>query len=284
MKTGCYLIFLSGAFILLLQQSCYVPHYMYSPSAVQVPGLTGKNQLDLGGSVSLHGYDAYTGYALSNHFAIMGSSYWRHERQYDRRYYSTSIFNPSPLRIDSIRYNRKLLSFGLSYFTPLDNKRHFFFTITGGYGAGHLGMVETKRYKQPDADTTYQVDQYEYHSAINNIYLQPSIMFTLQGAKIVFSIRQSEIYFHNINTNYSGGDVNISAVKLYGFTEPALTLLFNPDVDWLTIQLQSGFSIPAQNISFDHRSFIGNIGVSVDPVKWLSKKPSGKMERHSDSN
>lgn len=46
---------------------------------------------------------------------------------------------------------------------------------------------------------------------------------------------------------------------------------------FISIQLQSGFSVPTQNTSFDHRPFIGNIGVSVDPVKLLNKKSSGKM-------
>lgn len=273
MRTRCFILFLSAC-VLLLQQSCYVPHYMYAPAALQTPGFTGKNQSEVNASLSQYGYDLRGGYAVSNHLAVLGSWYWRHERQYDNQYYPTALLPPSPLRIDSIRYKRDQLTFGISYFTPLNliDKKHFFFTMTGGYGAGHFGMNEIARIKHRNYDTTEQVYSYQYHAGIKDIFFQPSFMFNSKYFKIILSVRRSEINFHDINTTYTPDTFNISKNKFYGFTEPAITVQVHPNIDWLTVQFQGGISIRSTNVSFDSRPIIGNIGISVDPVKLFAKK------------
>ncbi|MGH2642601.1 MAG: hypothetical protein ACRDE2_01520 [Chitinophagaceae bacterium] len=180
-----------------MQQSCYIPHYMYAPSALQTPGFTDKNQSEVHASLSRYGYDIHAGYAVSNHIALLGSWYWRHERQYDNQYYSTGLFQPSPLKIDSIRYLRNQLTFGLSYFTPLNlsDKKHFFFIMSAGYGAGHFGMYERARIKQHADDTSEQVYSFQYHAGIKDIFFSHllcliqnilKLFYLCGGAKLIF--------------------------------------------------------------------------------------------------
>lgn len=259
-----------GAFIGIIS-SCVTPHYMYAPTAENVPSFTKRNESSTGISFSNRGIDAQAGYAVSNHVALLGSWYGRWERQYDEKEHATALFS-STRTLDSVRYQRKLWSLGLTYYTPIDKNRHFFVMMTGGYGRGYFSMNEHSITKYPDADTLLSRNFYQYKAGTGRLYFMPAIMGHYESLKAIFSIRFSGNRYDHIRSTYSDGAFKLKENKLYIFTEPAFTLHVTPSqTDWLTIKLQGGFVFPSGNVSFNYRSFIGNIGAAIDPVKLFSR-------------
>lgn len=266
-------------FILLLFSicSCTTPHYMYAPTAVNVPAFTDKGQSDAGIALSTRGVDGQVAYAITNHLAISGSSYWRDERQYDREGYATVLFS-SHKHWDSIRYKRTLWSAGLTYYTAMDQHKRLFLILTGGYGSGRLRMKERSTVKQGDTDSVLSRGSNRYYAKMNRIYLQPAIMGHYHSAKIIFSLRVSGIIYHGIRSSYPDTDFNITPGCMYVFSEPALSLHITPPAtSWLTLKFQSGFVLPSGAVSFKYRSFIGNVGAGVDVARMFRKKPPEKQ-------
>lgn len=251
--------------------SCSTPHYMYAPTAVNVPTFTQGGESTAGISFSTRGVDVQAGYAISNHVAITGSWYWRHERQYDDSGHTTSLF-PSGKKMDSVRYLRRLWSLGLTYFAAIDQKQHFYVMLTGGYGEGRFSMNEHSTTKDRNTGTALASNFYHYDAQMKRVYFQPAFMGKFSSVKVALSLRFSGMIYHDIHSGYTT-NFNVKANKAYVFTEPALTLhITPPGSPWLTLKFQSGFVIPPATIPFRYRSFIGNIGAGVDIVRIFTKK------------
>lgn len=253
--------------------SCTTPHYMYVPTAANNPGFTKKNESSLNLALSANGTDLQAGYAISDHVALLGSWYWRKERQYDK-YYHDRPFGVKEK--DSIRYYRNLLSLGMAVSMPMDEHGHFFFLISGGYGTGRFRMAERDFKRQSASDSTAPAHFTSYHSRTSRAYLQPGVMMKFSPVKLILSMRWSGIAYHYRSSTDDLESFGIKDNSLYSFIEPAMTLRITPPrTDWLSLELQSGVALPSSSINFDYRGFIGNIGIGIDPVRLLGGHGQG---------
>lgn len=262
-----------------LISSCAVPHYMYAPTAINVPSFTEKGESSTSVAFSNHGYDIQGGYSISNRLAVLGSWYWRHEKQYTAGYQATNIGWPSNNVLDSIRYNRKFLTAGVMFFTPINPRKTIFFNLSTEYGLGQFNMFENKRtetynYNSPDTIFTHSINNYP--ATMTQVILQPSIMVHSRSVDFILSFRWSGIRYHYNETADSLNHFGAGNNTLYSFLEPALTWHIRPVIKWLAIQIQMGLAVPAKPVNFEYHAVIGNVGVAIDPVGLLRKKVSKK--------
>lgn len=263
--------------ILLLTTSCVTQHFMYAPTAVNAPAFTQKNEsyVDLAGSY--RGVDAQAGYAVSDHVAVLGSWYWRRERHYDGGYRYRGYSRGSHL--DSILYNRHITSLGVTYYGPLNKRNHIFFNISAGYGLGRFIMDENSKIRiQSAGSDSIEIEQnyYTYDAHISRFFFQPALVFNNYRLRSVLSVRWAGTRYKNIRGVQDPDKYGHVSNKLLSYIEPALTSKIYLK-DWLHIILQIGASINTQQIDYDYRGLIGNVGIGIDPVKLLGnhvKKPS----------
>lgn len=257
---------------LWLATSCSVPHYVYSPTAVQVPGLTEKHESSLDAAFSAHGVDLMGAYALTDRVAILGSWYFRHENQYlDSVSRGRDGYFDEP---DSVRYLRILPSIGVSYTLPLESTHHYFLSTSAGYGKGRFRMAE-RDMGIHHPDTVPAAHFTSYYASLQRIYLQPAFLIKYPHVEIISSVRWSYIRF-GFRHQTSLEEFGVSNLTTYSFLEGALTLRFSPPgLDWLTAQLQCGAAVPQADVFFQFHTYIGNAGISIDPVglfRWARNK------------
>ena len=239
---------------------------MYTPTAAQVPGLTEKNQSRLETAFSGHGIDMMGAYALTDRLAIEGSWYFRRERQYhDSAYRLSDGRRDKP---DSIRYLRTIPSVGLAYTVPLDEGRHFFLSTSAGYGRGRLKMSD-RDMGDLDASGLPPERFSHYYASLQRIYVQPAFLIHYEPLQVITSMRWSGVRYgfrHGTSMEAYG----VAPHRTYSFLEGALTLRFSPPgASWLAFELQGGGAVAGSDVTFRYRGFIGNAGVSVDPVRLL---------------
>lgn len=246
--------------------SCAVPHYMYTPTAANVPGFTQKNESAVDANLSLFGVDVMGGYAVSDRVAILGSWYYRHETQYTSSKNNLS----SRAHADTLHYLRILPSLGISYTAPISQDHHLFLGVAGGFGKGRLRMSEHETFQRDSSSVTSSSAL--YHASLRRLYLQPEFIVKYPLIQLIASARWSGVRF-------GYGDLSpldqfdVRNHHLYSFLEGAITFRITPPkTPWLRFQLQAGASIPGSDVEFDFHPLIGNIGVGIDPVALFRKK------------
>lgn len=262
-KTATLILYRWLPCLVLAFSSCSVPHYMYAPTAFNVPGFTEKHESALDATFSTHGTDLMAGYAITDQLAILGSWFFRHEDQY----------HDSTGRLpDSLRYLRELFGGGLSYTLPLSDNRHFFLSFSGGFGAGRFRMAE-RNMRHPDSLNPAGFTL--YHTSLKRYYLQPAFIIKYKVVQVVTSARVSTVrYGFRPGTDLKPFGVHNH--RSYPFLEGAMTVRLSPPATpWLRFQLQVGFSVPTQTTNFDYHGVIGNAGIGIDPVKLFRGKRSG---------
>jgi hypothetical protein len=254
------------ASITVLAASCSSPRYVYSPSAHNVPALAKKGDSKLGAVYSTNltaeekdggqlvdnrsrGVDVHGAVAITDHFAIQGSYFYRWEK--------TSGGPDS----STIRYNRNLAEFGLGYYIPINTRKSVIFQFFGGGGIGRFSFTDNRR-----------SGSHNFHQAdITKIYLQPAFLFRSKGSFTnSLSLRSSIIQFRNIKTNYTPGelqDYDIDSLNNRAklFIEPAYTASFGfKNIPGWRIEIQAGLSFLTARRYFDYRIVNFSVGTWFD--------------------
>jgi len=234
---------------------------MYSPTVAQVPGLTQKHLSRIETAFSTNGIDLMGAYAITDRLAIEGSLYLRWERLYNDS--TLKWADGSRVDPDSIRYLRTLPSIGLAYTVPLENGHHFFLSASAGYGKGRLKMSE-RDMSDRDANGIPPAHFTQYYASMQRIYLQPAFLIHYDHIQVITSLRWSEVRYgfrHGTTMEPFG----VFPHRNYHFLEAAMTIRVSPPgAEWLAVDMQGGAA--AGDATFHYHHFIGNIGVSIDPV------------------
>ena len=251
--------------LIIIAASCSTPRYAYSPSAHNVPVLIKKGDSKLGAVYSTNftgeekidgelvdnrsrGVDVHGAVAITDHFAIQASYFYRWEK--------TNGGNDSA----TIRYNRNLGEFGIGYYVPMTPKKNVIFQLFGGGGIGKFSFTDNSIYG------------YNFHQAdITKIYLQPAFIFKSHGSfASSISLRSSILQFRNIKTSYSASqlaDYNLDSLnnRAKWFFEPAFTGSFGfKGVPGFRIEFQGGLSFLASRKYMDYRIVNFSLGAWVD--------------------
>ncbi|MFN8308208.1 MAG: hypothetical protein U0T79_15660 [Ferruginibacter sp.] len=240
--------------------SCRSPRYAYSPSAHNVPVLAKKGDSKLGILYSTspaddviddrsRGIDAQGAIAITDHFAIQGSYFYRWEK--------TKGGDDSA----TVRYIRNLGELGIGYYIPLTPKKNIIFQLFGGAGIGKFSFTDNSK------------NGFNYHDAdITKIYVQPAFIFRSPGSfSSSLSMRTSLIQFRNIKTSYSYNQLSHYRLdslsdRAKWFFEPAFTGSFGfKGLPGLRIEFQGSVSLLlTHNRYIDYRFSNFSIGTWFD--------------------
>jgi hypothetical protein len=248
-----------------IASSCNTPRYIYSPSAHNVPVLAKKGDSKIGAVYSTNltgeekrdgelidnrsrGVDVHGAVAITDHFAIQGSYFYRWEK--------TTGGNDT----STIRYNRNLAEFGLGYYLPVNDRRNVIFQLFGGVGLGKFSFTDRSVY-----------GYYFHETNITKIYLQPAFLFRSTGSfTSSVSLRTSIMQYRNIKTSYSYNqlnDYNLDSLnnRAKFFFEPAFTGSFGfRNFPGFRIEFQGGLSFLASHKYIDYRKANFSIGTFID--------------------
>lgn len=238
---------------------------MYSPSAHNVPVLVNKGDSKVGAVYSTNftgeeridgetfdnrsrGVDVHGAVAITSHFAIQASYFYRWEK--------TTGGSDST----TVRYNRNLGELGIGYYLPMTPKKNVIFQLFAGGGIGKFSF------------TDQSTNGFYFHDAnITKIYLQPAFIFkTPASFTSSISLRTSILQFRNISSNYSAGqlsDYNLDSLNNRAklFFEPAFTGSFGfKNLPGFRIEFQGGVSFLASRKYFDYRMANFSIGTWID--------------------
>lgn len=259
-----------AAALLLCLGSCVVPHNMYVPPALNAPVLTQKGESSVNAAISHRGFDLQGGYALSDHFAVIGSWYQRWQTRYDTVYHHTD-WGGGVMEVDSFRYKRNLFSLGAVYFTTINKGRTRFFMFSAGYGVGNFRFL-SHSHPTPNRDTTNNYPPFHYNATMSRVFVQPAIMDHNGEWAAIFSVRWAGTFYYHVRASTNLNPYGTISNRLLSFVEPALTINSAPIVKGLRINLQLGASFNNSEIDYDYSPIIGNIGLDIDPVKLFGKK------------
>ncbi|MEP7256607.1 MAG: hypothetical protein ABI666_12580 [Ferruginibacter sp.] len=262
-------IFVSIVFIMA---SCNTPRYIYSPSAHNVPVLTKKGDSKIGAVYSTNavgdqtqngakydnrsrGYDLHGAVAITDHFAVQASHFYRWEK--------------SSGGVDSltVKYKRNLTEIGLGYYLPVNDKKNVIFQFFAGAGLGKFSFTDVDKFGN------------NYHQAnITKIYLQPALLFRSKGSFTTsIALRFSDINYSSIKTSYSPGQLNdhhLDDLTNRGkvFFEPATVSSFGfKNLPGLRFEVQGGLSFLMSRNYIDYRIFNFSIGTWVDAGALFGK-------------
>jgi len=251
--------------VIIISASCNTPRYAYSPSAHNVPVLTQKGDSKLGAVYSTNlsgereidgktvdertrGVDVHGAVAITDHFAIQASYFYRWEK-------TTGGDDAA-----TIRYNRNLGEFGIGYYLPVNPKKNVIFQLFGGGGIGKFSFTDNS------------ANGYNFHEAdITKIYVQPAFIFRSHGSfSSSISLRSSLLQFRNIKTSYSPNaldDYNLDSLnnRAKWFFEPAFTGSFGfKGLPGFRIEFQGGLSFLASRKYMDYRIINFSLGTWFD--------------------
>ena len=252
MKTSCYSLLSLLSVILLF--SCSTPRYIYSPSAHNVPVLTQKGDAQAGGYYSTNfvgeekrngqlidnrsrGADIQGAAAISDHFAVQASYFYRWEK--------TSGGSDS----STVRYKRNLTEIGAGYYLPINVQKTVFFQLFVGGGLGKFSFTDVDK----TAANFHEVN-------VVKVYLQPAVLFRSKGSfTSSVSLRASILNYSKIKTSYSANELNnynLDSLNNRGkiFFEPGFTCSFGfKNVPGLRLAFHGGFSFLVSRHLIDYR-------------------------------
>jgi hypothetical protein len=285
MKTACALLLSAYSFLLF---SCYTPRYVYSPSAHNIPVFEKKGDSKLAANYSFNlaantvkdsvpvkaksrGYDLQAAYAFTNHFAMQVNHFHRTER-------NTGDFDAAIRDSVVINYKRNMTEIGAGYFHLLNNSRSVF-QVFGGIGFGKFSFTDNGRNFNGPLRTRY------HNMSVTKLFIQPS--FTVRGDNALaasFSSRFSVIYFKNIRTDYTAGELNNYKLDSLSYSprafwEPAVVNTFGfKKLPGLQIEVQAGFAFLISRRFVDARAFNFSGGLLFDLPKLFA------FNHHSSKN
>ena len=148
MKLNKLLLGIAVAMVLIMV-SCNTPRYIYSPSAHNVPVLTQKGDSKIGAVYSTNftgeekrdgalidnrsrGYDLHGAAAITDHFAVQASYFYRWEKSSGGKDSLT------------VRYKRNLTEIGLGYYLPVNDKKNVIFQFLEGQALASLVLPITQ--------------------------------------------------------------------------------------------------------------------------------------------
>lgn len=261
-RTSSCLLIIS---LLFFAAACNTPRYIYSPSAHNVPVLTKKGDSKIGAVYSTNfggeekrdgelidnrsrGVDVHGAVAITDHFAIQGSYFYRWEK-------TTGGADTS-----TIRYNRNLAELGIGYYIPMNNKKNVIFQLFGGAGIGKFSFTDNSIYG------------YNFHEAnITKIYLQPAFLFRSKGSfTSSVSLRSSILQYRNIKTNYTFSELSDYSLDSLNnrakvFFEPAFTGSFGfKNFPGFRVEFQGGLSFLASRKYVDYHMINFSAGAFID--------------------
>lgn len=259
--------------------SCKTPRYIYSPSPPNNPYFRQKGESKLASYYSTsgsqndleneydNGFDLQAGYALSNHWAVTADYYKRNEKQIAKN------VNESFFQNATIRYDRKISSFGAGYFLPLNQNRTIVFNAYTGIGFGKFSFV--------DYGLNNGVNYYRnYSNDIIKWYLQPSInFFPVQYFRTGLITKFSWVHYKNAVTNYTQTeldylDLDVLPGKTLNFFEFTWNMQATlSKIPWMYLDGSVTLCPEAANgnANLEARNFNASIGLSFDLSK-LKKK------------
>ncbi len=272
-------------YLLIVATGCYVPRYVYSPSAQNVPLLAEKGDSKIGLMYSTNGggittenqkeyrkfgrgIDIHTAYAINKKFALQANFYQRTEQ-------NGGDFGFQGSGYSIIKYHRHLAEMGFGYYTRLEPASKLWFQGFAGIGFGKFSFNDKG---EDDAAVPYT----RYHkSGITKIFFQPAIMFQNEKRSAVsLASRFSIINYHNIKTDYSAAELEDYQLAVLGkspavFWEPGFIHSFGlKKMPFVRLEYQLGFSILMSSRFYDARSLIFSAGLQADLHNLLKKKPA----------
>lgn len=159
--------------IVIVASSCTTKRYIYAPSTPNIPYFNQEGDskaaafYSTAGNGDLErrksdGLDLEGAYALSDHWAVTTSFFYRKERD---RETGRSIFDSS-----IVNYKRKIFEVGGGYFIPFNPKKTITMNVYGGVGLGKFLMNENGTKTGSPYDRFYNVNVLKW-------YVQPSLNF-----------------------------------------------------------------------------------------------------------
>lgn len=220
--------------ITLASSSC---HLLYLPNQVNVPMLTGKNDLSGNISLGLSNVNVQAAFSPINHVGFMANYAGGKTSSSD----DTSITN-----------SYYFFEIGLGYYKPIN--KSILFDVFGGYGIG-----DSRTYDNVwDNPTTI-------NGKYTRIFVQPSLTISASEAfDANLAIRPVFVF---MGKSGSGTTPSRSSNT---FLEPVLTLKYG----WKYVKIinQFGLSLPIQGAEYAFNPFILGIGINFQlKSSWLEK-------------
>lgn len=222
---------------------------VYVPNARNVPLFSEAGQLSASAGLGT-GINAQLAYAVTDHFAIMGSYLYANNKRTGETQYRS----------------QELGEFGLGYY----HRRRIAFEIYGGLGWGK-GYGQDSSFAFLGSNDKFETARGRYYRA----FIQPSIGIGRGVFRAAFTTRFSVVNFTSLKLQTNFHD-EPTPNRSEAFFEPAVTVRLFPirTID-ACLFTQVGMSIPFNNYKgFDHEGAQFSMGVSV----WLGKRSTPHLK------
>ena len=194
------------------------------------------------------GADIQGAAAISDHFAVQASYFYRWEK--------TSGGSDS----STVRYKRNLTEIGAGYYLPVNAQKNVIFQFFVGVGLGKFSFTDVDRVAS------------NFHQAnIVKVYVQPAFLFRSKGSfTSSVSMRASILNYSKIKTSYSANqldDYNLDSLNNRGkiFFEPGFTGSFGfKNVPGLRLAFHGGLSFLLSHNFIDYRLINLSVGTWYD--------------------
>ena len=253
-KRICKIIkFIPISFVLVLS-SCSQP--LYIPSTTNVPVLTKKGDFDVNVSTGSNGWDAQTGFAITNEVGVMVNTSFANRTNADNSNYNKHSFGEIGFGYSSVLNNSNLE----------EGKTKILFSFFGGTGVGKAAGSYTYNILFGGNATVINRGNYM------KVFAQPAIGFITENVEFITALRAGYVsffYFEQNNQTLENGNLRNNNYYL----EPTIT--FRTGSEKIKIMWQAGASIgyyPTEITKFRNRPLIFIIGVGLNTNIFTSKK------------
>lgn len=262
---------------IIILSSCTTNRYIYAPSAPNIPYFNQKGDSKAAafysgsGTESFNrrsdGFDLQGAYALSDHWALTTSWFYRKETDRDTR---ISIFDSS-----MINYKRKIIETGGGYFISINPKKTITLNVYGGVGVGKFLMSESGKKSGLSYDRFYNVNVLKW-------YVQPSLNF-MPGKyfRFAFYFKPTFVRYGRYTSDYLPDEYTYFGFqkihkRMISFSEMGYDLQLGiPKVPWIFIEHSVAFAaIKTYNIANTQLVSRGSnvsIGLNVNFGKMKKK-------------
>lgn len=260
--------------------SCRTPRVIYSPSPPNSPYFREKGESKLAAYYSTGGgahevtqgynagLDVQAAYALSDHWAITSDYFKRDEKDI------TNIVRQGLFDSSTVRYDRKLTSFGIGYSIPITDKKTIMYSVFAGGGFGKLEFTDN------GSDNSVSYSRY-YKTDLAKWYLQSAISFySGKYFRTALIGKLSWVKYNEPETTYTADeleylDLNLITGKTLLFIEPSWNVQATfKNLEWL--YLDGGFTFCSDpfgnSTNLVARNINASIGLSLDFSKMKKEK------------
>ncbi|MEO7982606.1 MAG: hypothetical protein ABI688_00865 [Bacteroidota bacterium] len=182
----------------LLLTACSIQRRLYSPTQVNNPSLEAKGDYSFSLSYSAPpGFDLNGGYAITNHWALIGGAFSYKNKDQEEDYDLFSTHRDS----SSLLYRHKGFHIGTGFYFPLiKNKPSLFLSFFGGFTKGNFEMKEALYQAAPNPAVSPRLNYYK--SDIDRWFLQGSLNLYHQNIHQSFITRFNYVGYSNTQTDY----------------------------------------------------------------------------------